>query len=100
MANTVKVRRHGISRRRKKNAFRAWLETLPRKFLTYAKKLGHELKDPDGEGWTAEDFTLEANVRGISLRIGTVFKWCTGTKPRDIGLGDLQRAFKKEKIPF
>ena len=96
MSKAVKVRRAGISRAKKKIPFRAWLDNLPRKLLTYSKNI----HDPEGTGWTTEDFALESNTRGARVRIKTADKWSTGTQPRWSSRDDLKSAFKKEKIPF
>lgn len=97
MATTIKVRRAGISRRRKKVPFRAWLDSLPRKWLTYSPITK---RYQEGEGWTTEDFVLEANHRGLNVRIMTAYKWCSGTVPRWMTHATLERIFKKEKIIF
>lgn len=87
----IKVRRSGIERIFKKTPFRGWLDAQPRKELTYAPK--GELRDPNGTGWTTEDFIRESWKRGLDVKIGTVNKWNSGSVPRPGFWHELRKAF-------
>ncbi len=90
MANAIKVRRHGLGiTSNRKIPFRMWLNEQKRSELTYRK----DVQRPDENGWTAEDFALEANKRGLDIRVWTAVKWCSGTQPREVR-HSLARVFK------
>lgn len=74
---------------KEKIPFRLWLNAQKRSELTYRK----DVQRPGENGWTAEDFALEANNRGIDIRVFTVIKWSSGTQPREVRYS-LARVFK------
>lgn len=89
MAHAIKIRRHGLGvPSSRKIPFRMWLNEQPRKLLTY-----RDVPRVDENGWTTEDFALEAMKRGVDVRVLTAVKWCSGTQPREIRKS-LERAFK------
>ena len=42
---------------------------------------------------TVEGFVREGEKRGVHLRVGTVFPWCRGVKPRITKQEELREAF-------
>lgn len=76
---------------KKKTPFAEWLDSQPRKDLTYDK----DLPDRDGVGWGAEDFCMEALKRGLrGVRVQTVFKRrAQGNVPNSESLHALRKAF-------
>lgn len=89
MAHTIKVRRSGIERIFRKTPFRAWLDEQPKSGLTYTD----EFKKSASKGWTTEDFCRESWKRGLDVRIGTMFKWTSGSKPRPFIVQALRMEF-------
>lgn len=87
----LKVRRAGMGRIViHKSPYAVWLDSQPRKALTYAKNL------PDVEmlGWSAEDFVMEAHKRGLTgVRIMTVYKRRGGCVPNSEAIASLRKAF-------
>lgn len=90
MPAALKIKRAGLGvKTYRKVPFREWLNEQPRKELTYRK----DIENRDGVGWKTEDFIEEARKRGIDLRIGTAFKWASGSVPRWLTLNQLKKAF-------
>lgn len=90
MSTALKIKRAGLGvKTYRKVPFREWLNAQPRKALTYRK----EIENRDGVGWKTEDFIEESRKRAVDLRIGTAFKWASGTIPRWLALNQLKLAF-------
>ncbi len=88
MSHAIKVRRHGLGiTSNRKVPFRMWLNEQPRKKLTY-----REVDRQDENGWSTEDFSMEALKRGVNVRFFTALKWASGTMPREIRFS-LEKAF-------
>lgn len=95
MAHAIKVRRSGIERIFRKTPFRQWLDEQDRNALTYKGALkGVNV----AKGWTTEDFVRECWHRGIDVRIGTTFKWTSGSQPKPLALNALRREFPEIKF--
>lgn len=89
MSKTIKIRRAGIRRIFRGSPFRKWLSEQPRKKLTYRK----DIRRREELGWSTEDFTLEANFRGLDVRFTTATKWAAGSEPRWMSMRQLQGSF-------
>lgn len=89
MAKAMTLRRPGVERIFRKTPFRKWLDEQPRADLTYDKMI----QRVDDNGWTAEDFAMEARHRGVETRVQTVHKWSGGSQPRFMTLHALRKAF-------
>lgn len=90
MSQTIKAPRHGIGIvSNRKIPFRMWLNEQPRKSLKFRK----EIQRSDENGWTVEEFALEAVYRGLDIRFYTAASWAKGTQPRTL------RAIVQEKFP-
>lgn len=92
MAKSIKVKRSGIDRIFRKTPLRSWMDEQPRKALTYP---GHP---EEGNGWTTEMMCRESWYRGLDVRIGSLLKWTSGSKPRPFIEHELRKVFKTIKF--
>lgn len=81
---------------RKKTPFAQWLDEQPRGELTY----DNDLQNPEGKGWTADDFAMEAFKRGVrGVRVQTTYKRrAAGSVPNSESYHLLKKAFPSIKF--
>ena len=75
--------------KKKLTLFRQWLRAQKRSALRFG---GKDIARRSQTGWTTEDFLMEANHRGVPVRMSTAYTWGQGTVPND---GTIQLLKKK-----
>ena len=83
-----------MTTKKKQTPFKAWLNSQPRTALTYAKFIPRQ----GAEGWTEEDFALEARQRGVPLSIWTVCALARKKDPQPMNGPRLREKFPG--VPF